>query len=367
MDAGAAVCTACGGLPEGDLTVTPVDSNEAPPAVAGPHRDAPPVVSDPPTSDEVSPVVPHQIVACHEYDAPPRNVHRVLVTVVLVGAVANLVRFPVFGLVDEMDFESDPIKGLAIMTAASLFYPLLLLEFTAVSLWLVLAPLRGIPRIGVGLAVALLWLGCFFLSALLSLSEYVDMESGFVIILITVSCLPALFVAFAIPLWLLIACFGWRIEPIARSSAGDRPSLTILDIMIVTAVIAVALGLVRFLAVTALDGWGGLIMGMLFMYGLFVTIGTVLSVVPCLWAGLRWPPAKYRLLLVIGLHLVPTLLYVALATSLAVHASEGFEQLLALLWTASLPLLCVGLYLTMLLVPLIAIRRCGYCLRWRSE
>ncbi|REJ88997.1 MAG: hypothetical protein DWQ35_19130 [Planctomycetota bacterium] len=280
--------------------------------------------------------------------------------VILLGVFTNLSLFPVVDAVDStfrgsvVDFLIIVLISAGVATVAA--------EVALLSVWWVLTPVSLARRLGYGAATAFVW----HVSVALGLLNIGALESAFrtrEFVQIT-CCLPILLLAAALPLWCLRTWLHWRIEPIDEDGdESNRRPLRIVDILIATGLVAVALGLVQIpldetppdtaeLYLT-LSIWGGAIV-----------IASTLTIVPCLWAALRPSPAVTRLVTATAIHAGIALLLVVV---MYVYFSDALLYFGPRIWFFLVAVEAVAVYYALLLTALLLARQCGYCLRWRGE
>ncbi|REJ69934.1 MAG: hypothetical protein DWQ31_03020, partial [Planctomycetota bacterium] len=283
--------------------------------------------------------------------------------VILLGVFTNLSLFPVVDAVDStfrgsvVDFLIIVLISAGVATVAA--------EVALLSVWWVLTPVSLARRLGYGAATAFVW----HVSVALGLLNIGALESAFrtrEFVQIT-CCLPILLLAAALPLWCLRTWLHWRIEPIDEDGdESNRRPLRIVDIMVATGLVAVALGVVKLplgdrapdpvelYLITAI--WGVAIAGL-----------SALAVAPCLWATLRPPPRAVRLSIVAAIFACMPVAFLA-TLSIVVYIIDGnFLLRRAPISFYFAVVETVVVYATLLLSTLLVTRRCGYCLRWRGE
>jgi len=287
-----------------------------------------------------------------------RQIARLIRWVVALGVLANLMVLPTVYVLESMvrmlnDTLFALLLGTRLATVAA--------EFALLSVWWMLAPVKLAPRLGYGLAAASAWHLAFTVVYWFSDVGF----SGDVREFVRVTCsMPILLLAALLPLWCLRTWLHWRIEPI--DEAGDesnRRPLRIVDILIATGLVAVALGLVQLPfddpGRGTVDTYWSLSLG-----GLAIAIAATVTVVPFLWATLRPPPRAARLAVLTAIH-------VGIATLLAVLIQIEFDTPRLFVpppwFFQCIAVTMVTVYFALLLSTLLLVRQCGYCLRWRGE
>lgn len=154
------------------------------------------------------------------------------------------------------------------------------------AVWCVFAPVNSPKRFAVAAVAALLWSGAWAVGffAVVHHHVYIDDEI-WRIALAVVLCLPLIVIAIQAPLWLARIWFRWRVRHDRAGSDEDSTApLRIRHIMIGTAVVGLALGLVR--VAQTIMGDSGLLIGVV-VGASWALLSSVLIILPVLIATLK--------------------------------------------------------------------------------
>jgi len=235
-------------------------------------------------------------------------------------------------------------------------------QLALLSLWWIFAPLPRLRRIGLGVAMAAIWLASQFAGLCMTTTfrrpfSYTELSEA---IGTALASLILALVAIQLPLWFAKIWFGWRVECRVDQQVPSTPRepLRIADVLIVTALIAGALALAR---ASTTDSSSP---GVVFLYlSIYVVVAVPLSAIlllPSLWAVLRPVRPPIGMLVVSTLHAGVVLIPLMIAL-----ASEGGSNIPL----SSLLILCLtmGSYFAPVMIVLFTCRRHGYRLYWKNE
>ena len=148
-------------------------------------------------------------------------------------------------------------------------------------IWAVLGPQRWFVRLSATLAVALLLIGAVCLGATV-VEEYAPTAGEVASFLL---CLPLVFLAAQLPLWIRRIAGGWRIVRADAETEGPATGarqFRLQDALAATGVLAVALSLAR-LGLADEGDMDDQWMGFLLLSAM-CTVWSAFSTLPCLWA-----------------------------------------------------------------------------------
>ena len=332
------ICSKCGSVRDDN------ESNES--AAGGPVVDRSPATTELGESSAVE-TAPLQ--------TDTRQIRLLLIVVLGFFALINLVMYPLI----------EHSRGNRENFLASLWAGTIMAQFALVSAWWVFAPLSLFQRSLWGVVAGTLWFGAFAVGFVVagyesslefpySLTLHVSEELMFL-----VSTLPSYLLTAQAPLWCARFWFRWRVQgpDVTANLAANRPvehrPLRILDVMIATAVVAVAL------AVAKLGNQGGFFsdtayLGVLLIFTVVVAGVAALSLLPCLGVGLRRPMIEGGVATLVLIHVA--YIFAVLKTLRSDSPSDWGVAFLA-----------IGTYFTIVMVVLRVSRRCGYTLRWKNE
>jgi hypothetical protein len=178
---------------------------------------------------------------------PDACARRGMVRLVIAAAVFNGLAYPLIQIMVGTQIRGVYVVSLALM---SLVTGVLMGEVAAMACWLVWSDGSFLRRLAVHWGI-----GCVLFTTLIfgSLLSFAGMPTEWSLFrrlesLTVICCVPVLSLAVQVPLWPFRTHLGWRVLPPDENATSirDQP-LSILDILTGTAVVAVSLGLVRFL------------------------------------------------------------------------------------------------------------------------
>jgi len=285
---------------------------------------------------------------------------RGLIGLVIAAGIFNVMAMPV----NRLSRESG---DWVIRLVAPLIFGVLLGQVGAMACWLVWAegsfPRRLAAHWSIALALVLSLLG----GAICAMDHFNGDYMGlFTETLVPACMLPAVSLAVQLPLWPFRTHLSWRVAPMNDAATTNRSALSILDILIGTAIVAVSLGLIRYLSGIdrSLSGIGqsqyqNLIMMQTLASGLMLTVVSFVLLVPALilllrshsfgaGAGIYFGAVP---LSITGLLVVPSALFGRLPPA---------EMLLTTCWGSIV-------FATAMASPLFVWRACGYRLVWARD
>ena len=248
-----------------------------------------------------------------------------------------------------------------VMFVAALWIATLGAQFSLMTIWLVHAPVRFLRRVGCGLVAVVIWYGAVFAGALCT-NVFRHGPGLLEFLLVTMTPLPLFMMAIQMPLWCIRIWFGWRVELVVEGAAttGPRRPLRILDLMLTTGAVAVALALAKL----GNPGRGFFAdsdyLGILLFYSAVASFLSALSLPLCLWVGLRKNLSQGAIGIAIGIHaaiiFVPLFIIEIISGGMAPSVEVwgyGFLAMVA--------------YFMIVILILAACRRYDYYLRTNNE
>lgn len=262
--------------------------------------------------------------------------------------VANASIFPLLSVI-----EGEEILLMAFMAAC---YGAIGAQMALLAIWCTLVPLHWVRR---ALAVALFaivlygaWAAGFAFFAF----QHDFLRDDFWRVFATgLLCLPLLLLAAQTPLWIMRIWFRWRIVHRDDGPSTTFQPLGIRDLMIATAVIAMALAAAQYaLSINSPSGDGSIV-GLVIAAVIVMVISTI-TLLPAVLASLHARRLLLALGLVFGVDIAVVVVYVTIMVVLtgAPLDSEVF---------VGFPMLAAGFFLS-LTVPLLIARMLGYRLLW---
>lgn len=261
-------------------------------------------------------------------------------------AVANGMVFPM------MSF-SDPSEMLGLCFIA-FWYAAFGAQMALHAVWCVFVPLHWIKRFLVGATSALVLyavlavaFACYFVHL-----GFMGTED-WLILVIGLFCLPLLLLAAQAPLWIMRIWFRWRI--VHRDDGPSTPfqSLRIRDLMIATAVIAMALTAAQ---ISQSFNGDGNIVGMT-IAALVVLAISAITVLPTVLATLRSRRLLLAMSVVLSLDIAVVLCYMAILALFFDAPVTTWETYVGT------PIITVG-YFVISTSPMLIARKLGYRLLW---
>jgi len=176
-----------------------------------------------------------------------------------------------------------------------------------------------------------------------------------------VACvLPAVSLSVQIPLWPFRTHLGWRVNAREEAAAKSNQALSILDILVGTAIVAVSLGLIRFVPGTEQNEFQNYMMVQVMVSGLGLTLISFVMLIPAMMLLLRtWHLGAGAgmyfggvVLSVGGLIAVPSIIYG--------RWPMPAEAIFAMVWGSVV-------FAATVAAPLFVWRVCGYRLWWRKD
>ncbi len=297
--------------------------------------------------------------------APPRSTNYVLpknsrgLLAVFVGAFAlfDFLAVPLTAVISTRPDE-------AIVFLMMVFYfATYIAQVSLLTIWMVFAPLKLVARVAWALGAAVLGISAFFLGVLVVTSGDFGPGAGiyfFIGITYLIGPYPLCLLAAQLGLWIMRFWRHWRIVRVdaAADEAKHKP-LRILDVMIATGFVAVALALLQGLK---FDGGRQEPLYVLFVLAMagFTAIYAAALLIPTVWAAMRSPPSLSKAFTAIAIHVA-----VIVITMLIGALIEGRGGPSGGTWAVFL--LTAIIHCAILLSILTAFRRRGYVLRKKGE
>ena len=291
---------------------------------------------------------------------PSVRIQTLLLLLVVAFGVVDFLTIPIVRAVEPSGMRDFHLMAILV----SLWVAVLFAQFVLLAVWWVFSPLDWLPRAVLGLAAPAIWCALFFVGALLAVpDEFGGGQQRFWLAIVQMTApLPLLMMATQLFLWCMRIWFGWRIEQVAiTASPVERKSLRILDVMLATGAVAMALTLAKFgnrnefMAISD----GQYLVQRLIISG-FAAVLTALSVLPCVWAGLRRTAPRWGFFVAAAVQAAIVINFLAIVTLLS-----GRNPTPSGLWGYCF--LTVGVYFAITMLILYGCRRCGYGLRWKKE
>lgn len=216
----------------------------------------------------------------------PFSVRQGMVGLAIAAAVFNALTPPVIRM---LEATSRGELGLFLLFMP-VFVGVLCGEVGAMACWLVWAPGTFLRRLAVHWGLALGMGLCLFGGVLLASADiridWQQLQATLDDVASVGGVLPAVSLAVQIPLWPFRTHLGWRV---ARddAAAGSNQSLSILDIMVGTAIVAVSLGLIRFVSGSRLNGFQNYMMLQMMVSGLGLALVSFVMLIPAMMLVLR--------------------------------------------------------------------------------
>ena len=307
-----------------------------------------------------------------EFDTPSaaQSLSAARQTRVKPAAGAQTLLLAVFAFFMMMDLLTFPIliglQGLAgssmfvAFSVNSMLMAIVVAQFVLMAIWWVFAPVSLLRRAACGIPAPLIWCASYFAGFLLAVPDGGTSVYILVAVAYVMGGLPLLMIASQLLLWCARFWLRWRIVRVEPTSAiqGYQP-LRILDVMIATGAVAVALTLAK------LGNIGGSRSDAEYLMGFSITAGIGMIVVaalalPCLWVGLRRPAPAGGKLIAAGVHVA-----IVIITMVVGMLIEGRGMPPAEVWGAFF--MMAAFHWAIMMLILCRCRRCGYALHWKAE
>ena len=261
-------------------------------------------------------------------------------------AAANGMVFPMM-----LAVQPDQVLGLYFL---AFWYAAFGAQMALHAVWCVFVPLHWIKRFLVGATSALALYGVLVGAFAFSL-DFLD-EEEWLILVIGLLCLPLLLLAAQAPLWIMRIWFRWRIVHRDDGSSTTFQSLRIRDLMIATAVIAMALTAVQISQSIDASSSDGSIVAVA-VAALVVMAISAITVLPSVLATLRSRRLLLAMSVVLSVDIAVVLCYMVI---LAV-----FFDAPVLSWETYVgtPIISVGFFVASI-SPMLIARKLGYRLLW---